>query len=379
MYVAEIAPAKKRGVLVAVTQLNILIGILAAYLSNFIIGQIGMTANLEWRWMFGVEALPAGLFGLLLIWTPESPRWLVRVNRLDQARDALHKLGTDTGDVEAEIQEIETSLAQHRKGIRETVFQAKYLKVILLAIAIAAFNQLSGINAVLYYAPRIFEMTGLGEQAALLNTVGLGLVNLVVTVLAMLAIDRFGRRTLMLVGSVGYVVSLGVVAITFVSYHAEFQATSEAFTALQQARQAGDQAQIEQARQDLEKYGAAVGSGGIIVLIGLATFVGAHAFGQGAVIGVFLSEVFPNAVRAAGQSIGVFTHWALNGLMSWLFPLAVAAVSPSAPFFFFCGAMVLQLIWVVHVMPETKGVPLEKMQEKLGIAEAAGSREPAET
>jgi sugar porter (SP) family MFS transporter len=197
MYVSEISRAKHRGTLVAVFQFNIVFGILVAYLSNYIIGILGPGDAVEWRWMFGIEAVPAALFGLLLIVTPESPRWLVRVNRTEQARDALNKLGTDTGDVDTEIQEIEKSLESHRQGIRETLFQSKYLKPILLAIAIGAFNQLSGINAVLYYSVRIFESAGLDQNASLLNSVGLGLVNLLVTVAAMAVIDRFGRRNLM--------------------------------------------------------------------------------------------------------------------------------------------------------------------------------------
>ena len=332
MYVSEISPAKSRGVLVAITQLNIVIGILAAYFSNYIIGIMEMGLGLEWRWMFGVEAIPAALFGLLLIVTPESPRWLVRASRIDQAREALNKLGTDTGDVNAEIEEIKKSLESQIKGIKETVFQAKYLKPILLAIAIGAFNQLSGINAVLYYSVRIFESAGLGQSASLLNSVGLGLVNLVVTIAAMAVIDRFGRRKLMLAGSVGYIISLMTIAGIFFTYGGEFDSGS-----------------------------------GLLLLIALMVFIASHAFGQGAVIWVFLGEIFPNEVRAAGQSIGVFTHWVMNWIITTTFPFLIAQVSDWAPFVLFGVMMVLQLLWVVFVMPETKGVPLEKIQQKLGI------------
>jgi len=335
LYVSEISPARYRRTLVAVTQLNIVVGILAAYLSNYIIGSVGMAEALEWRWMLGVEAVPAALFGLLLAVTPESPRWLVRENRLAQARQALNKLGTDTGDVETELHEIEQSLAQHRQGVRESVFQPKYLKPLLLAVAIAAFNQLSGINAVLYYSVRIFEGAGAGESASLLQSVGLGLANLIVTVLAMTVIDRIGRRKLMLIGSIGYIASLFTIAGTFAIQGESFST-----------------------------------AGAVVLLIALMVFVASHAFGQGAVIWVFISEIFPNSVRAAGQSVGVFTHWFMNAIITLIFPYFMAQVSSFAPFVLFGSIMGLQLLWVVLIMPETKGVPLEKIQQKLGIREA---------
>lgn len=331
MYVSEISPAKSRGVLVAITQLNIVIGILAAYFSNYIIGIMEMGLGLEWRWMFGVEAIPAALFGLLLLVTPESPRWLVRASRIDQAREALNKLGTDTGDVNTEIEEIKKSLESQIKGIKETVFQAKYLKPILLAIAIGAFNQLSGINGVLYYVVRIFQSAGSEQVPALLGGVGLGVVNLIVTIAAMVVIDRFGRRTLMLAGSIAYIVGLFTVAGTFMYYEGGFTTV-----------------------------------GTQLLFVALMIFIAGHAFGQGAVIWVFLSEIFPNSVRAAGLSVGVFTHWVMNWVITTTFPFIFAAFA-WAPFVLFGVMMVLQLLWVVFVMPETKGVPLEKIQQKLGI------------
>jgi sugar porter (SP) family MFS transporter len=335
LYVSEISPAKHRGTLVAVTQLNIVVGILAAYLSNYLISQTGVADAIAWRWMFGIEGAPAALFGALLLVTPESPRWLVRVNRLGPARDALNKLGTDTGDIETELSEIEKSLASYRQGLRETLFQLKYLKPILLAIAIGAFNQLSGINAVLYYSVRIFESAGAGQNAGLLQSVGLGVVNLIVTVAAMTVIDRFGRRKLMLAGSVGYIISLLTIAGTFFVYGGDFDTT-----------------------------------GGVLLMVALMVFIGSHAFGQGAVIWVFISEIFPNEVRAAGQSVGVFTHWFMNWAITLIFPWFIGQVSGWAPFVFFGAMMILQLLWVIFIMPETKGVPLERVKEKLGIRDA---------
>ena len=345
MYVSEISPAKYRGRMVATFQFNIVLGILVAQLSNYVIGTMDLGAT-DWRWMFGVEAAPALAFLGLLVAVPESPRWLVAEGRADAARAILDRTGTDTGSVGAEIEKIRRSLRQERTGFRERLFQAKYLTPILLAIAIAAFNQLSGINAILYYAPRIFGMAGVGEEAALLQTAMIGGVNLVATAAAMFVIDGFGRRKLMLVGSVGYIVSLATVAVAFLQYGEYFQ-------------QAQTQAGAAEAA-------AAVGVGATVVLISIMVFIASHAVGQGAVIWVFISEIFPNEVRARGQSLGVFTHWAMNFVVSWLFPF-LAGLSVSLTFGIFCGFMVLQLLWVLLVMPETKGVPLEDIQLKLGI------------
>lgn len=332
MYVAEISPARLRGRLVAIVQLNIVVGILAAFFSNYFIAWLEL-GTVEWRWMFGAEAFPALTFLALLCVVPRSPRWLVAEDLIDEAREVLSHVGTDTGELDAEIEAIEESLQERQEALREPFFQRKYLGPILLAVAIAMFNQLSGINAVMYFAPRIFEMAGTGEETALLQTVAVGGTNLMFTLFAMSIIDKVGRKKLMIAGSLGYILSLATAAVTFTIYGTDF-----------------------------------TGIGGSIVLCAIIAFVASHAFGQGAVIWVFISEIFPNRVRARGQSLGTFTHWVFAAAVSWTFP-AAAAYSASLAFYFFCGMMVLQLLWVLLIMPETKGVPLEKIREKLGIKE----------
>ncbi len=324
LYVAEIAPAKYRGRLVAVVQLNIVLGILLAYMSNYIIAGFDLGA-LEWRWMFGVEAVPALAFTLLLFTNPRSPRWLVARDRVDEARSVLEAVGTDSGDVEEEIEAIKESLAASKLSLREPFFVKKYMKPILLAVAIAAFNQLSGINALIYYTRRIFEMAGASGTSALLQSVIIGGTNLIVTMAALAVIDHFGRRKLMLVGSIGYILSLGATAFAFYT-----------------------------------------DTGGPVILVSLIVFIASHAFGQGAVIWVFIGEVFPNSVRARGQALGSFVHWIMAAIISLTFPV-VAEISGAHIFAFYALCMVGQLIWVLTVMPETKGVPLEEIQKKLGI------------
>jgi MFS transporter, SP family, xylose:H+ symportor len=331
MYVAEISPARLRGRLVAVTQLNIVLGILAAFFSNYWIAALGL-GEAEWRWMFGVEALPAAAFFLLLFLTPQSPRWLVAHGRADEAATVLARMGSDAATVGAEVLEIRRSLDIEHHSLAEPLFQRAYRRPVLLVIAIAAFNQLSGINAVLYYAPAVFRMAGSGQDAALLQSVLLGGSNLVFTLLAMALIDRFGRRRLMLAGSIGYILSLAVTAWAFYRYGTAF-----------------------------DEFGSR------LVLVSILAFIGAHAFGQGAVIWVFISEIFPNRVRARGQALGSFTHWVMAAAISWTFPM-IAEASGGHAFAFYAAMMVLQLLWVVKVMPETKGVPLEEIQKRLGIA-----------
>jgi SP family xylose:H+ symportor-like MFS transporter len=330
MYIAEISPAAWRGRLVAVQQFNIVLGILLAYLSNYLVALMGL-GETEWRWMFGIEAFPAAAFFVLLFFTPRSPRWLVAKNRLDEARTVLAKLGTDIGSVDGEINVIRESLQSERDALAEPLFQRKYSRPIMLAVAIAMFNQLSGINALMYYATDIFRMAGAGTNAALLNAVIIGLTNLVFTMLALAVIDRLGRRMLMLVGSIGYIVSLAATAWAFYTYGTQFTST-----------------------------------GGMIVLVCLMVFIASHAFGQGAVIWVFISEIFPNAVRARGAALGCFTHWIMNALISWTFPI-IAQQSGWGAFAFYAAMMVLQLVWVIVWMPETKGVPLEEIQKRLQI------------
>ncbi|UCF38622.1 MAG: sugar porter family MFS transporter [Acidobacteriota bacterium] len=330
MYIAEISPARYRGRLVAITQFNIVLGILLAFFSNYTIAGMNL-GFVEWRWMFGVEAVPALAFFLLLFLNPNSPRWLVAQKRMEDARSVLERLGTDKGSVEQELREIRESLDLEHHSIKEPFLQKAYLRPILLAVTIAIFNQLSGINALMYYAPHIFKMAGAGAESALLQTVAVGGINLVFTMMALAVIDHFGRRNLMILGSIGYIVSLSSTAWAFYTYGTEFNET-----------------------------------GSIIVLISLLVFISSHAFGQGAVIWVFLSEVFPNRIRARGQALGSFTHWVMAALISWTFPI-FAAQSGGHTFAFYASMMVLQLIWVIVVMPETKGVPLEELQRKLGI------------
>jgi len=330
MYIAEISPAKYRGRLVAVTQFNIVLGILLAFFSNFIIAGLNL-GDVEWRWMFGVEAVPAIAFFFLLFNNQLSPRWLVTKGRLDEAKIVLEKCGSDTGNVDDEILEIKTSLGIEHSSLQEKLLSKKYIKPILLAVSIAMFNQLSGINAILYYAPRIFKMAGAGSESALLQAVAVGGINLIMTMIALAVIDNFGRKKLMLIGSVGYILSLGSTAWAFHTYDTEFTAT-----------------------------------GGVVVLISLLVFIAAHAFGQGAVIWVFISEIFPNRVRARGQALGSFVHWVMNAVIAWTFPI-FAEISGGHIFAFYALCMVGQLVWVIYVMPETKGISLEQIQKKLGI------------
>ncbi|MDO9575944.1 MAG: sugar porter family MFS transporter [bacterium] len=330
MYIAEISPAKYRGRLVGITQFNIVLGILLAFFSNYIISGMNL-GTIEWRWMFGVEAFPAFAFFFLLFNIPRSPRWLVAKNRLEEARLVLGKCGRDTGNTEEEIQAIKASLDIEHSSLQEPLLCKKYIKPIMLAVVIAMFNQLSGINAILYYAPKIFEMAGAGAESALLQTVAVGGINLIMTILALAIIDNFGRKKLMLVGSVGYILSLASVALAFYTYGTNFTKT-----------------------------------GSVVVLISLLIFIASHAVGQGAVIWVFLSEIFPNRVRARGQALGTFTHWFMAAAISWTFPM-IAAKSGGHTFAFYAVCMVGQLLWVLYVMPETKGISLEQIQKKLGI------------
>ncbi len=318
LYIAEISPAKRRGMLVAINQFNIVLGILAAYLSNWAIGQ-WVTDESAWRWMFGVEAVPAACFLILLGVTPESPRWLVGRHRDDEAREVLNQIGADAGSVESEIEAIRASLAAE-KGAGEPLFSRRNRRPIMLAVAIAAFNQLSGINAIIYYTPDVFRMAGFDRAGSLAQAVVIGLTNLVFTMAGLALIDRAGRRQLMIGGSIGYILSLATVAYSFYS-----------------------------------------GQGGWLLLAGLIVFIASHAFGQGAVIWVFISEVFPNRVRAKGTALGCTVHWVMAAAISWTFPL-IAAQSGGHAFAFYAVCMVFQLLWVLLLMPETKGIPLEEME-----------------
>jgi sugar porter (SP) family MFS transporter len=323
MYIAEIAPAKWRGRLVGFFQFNIVFGILLAYFSNFVIGRAELGAP-EWRWKLGVSAIPAAFFLLMLFGIPRSPRWLVKQRRVAEARETLRLSGE--ANYEQELQDIVASIdVEHGHG-DEPLFTRKYRMPIFLAISIAMFNQLSGINAILYYLNDIFTQAGFSKDSGDLQAVAVGATNLLFTILAMSVIDRIGRKTLLLVGSVGTAVCLAGVAAIFAMH----------------------------SHQNLLVW----------LLMGFIAF---FAFSQGAVIWVYLSEVFPNRVRAKGQSLGSSTHWFMNALISGTFPL-LAAASGSVPFVFFSAMMLLQFFVVLFTYPETKGVTLEQMQKKLGIA-----------
>jgi len=307
---------------VAITQFNVVAGILLAFFSNYLIARLNLGVT-EWRWRFGVVAIPSAAFFGLLFLTPNSPRWLVARGRVDEAGGVFRRLGVD--DVASEIGEIQASLDMSHHSLREPLFRKEFVRPILLAVAIAAFNQLSGINALMYYAPAIFKMAGADKSTALLQAVAVGGTNLLFTMAALLIIDHFGRRRLMLVGSIGYIASLAAAAYSFYA-----------------------------------------NAGGMLLLASLIVFTAAHAFGQGAVIWVFISEIFPTRVRARGQALGSFTHWTMATAITFAFPM-IAARSGGQIFTFFAVCMVGQLLWVLLVMPETKGVSLEKIQELLGI------------
>jgi sugar porter (SP) family MFS transporter len=322
MYIAEISPAKWRGRLVGLFQFNVVFGILLAYFSNYILGTMGFGAA-EWRWKLGVTAVPAAFFFVMLFGIPRSPRWLVKKGRIDEAREVLRLIGEE--NYEQELKDIIESIdAEHVTS--DALFTAKYRVPIFLAISIGMFNQLSGINAILYYLNAIFEHAGFSKVSGDLQAVAIGATNLLFTMLAMSVIDKVGRKKLLLIGSVGTALCLaGVAAIFLIGRHENLL---------------------------------------VWMLVGYIAF---FAFSQGAVIWVYISEVFPNRVRAKGQSLGSFSHWIMNALISWTFPL-MAASSGGYPFVFFSAMMVLQFFVVLFCYPETKGISLEEMQKKLHIA-----------
>lgn len=323
LYISEIAPAKNRGRLAGMFQFNIVFGILIAFVSNALLAGIGTNA---WRWMLGVAAFPSLLYAFLCLGLPESPRWLLtRKGERPAALDVLQRIEPEFSKAEIEAQADEIMAASSTQISSGHFWTWRLRKPILLAILIAFFNQLSGINAILYFAPRIFELTGLGAKAALLQSVGIGVTNLVFTFVGLALIDRLGRRTLLFIGSFGYIASLGMVAWAFFTQHYS------------------------------------------IVPVCIFAFIAAHAIGQGAVIWVFIAEIFPNRHRAEGQSLGSFTHWIFAALLTTFFPKMVTAFPPGNVFSFFAFMMVLQLIWVATMVPETKGVPLEQIQAQLGM------------
>jgi len=323
MYISEIAPPKHRGRLAGMFQFNIVFGILIAFVSNWLLAGIGENA---WRWMLGVAAFPSLLYALFCFALPESPRWLLsRKGDREAALQVLHRVEPKLSQEEIAAEANAITAASVEQVSSGHFWTRRLRKPILLAILIAFFNQMSGINAILYFAPRIFELTGLAAKAALLQSVGIGITNLVFTFVGLWLIDRLGRRTLLYIGSFGYIASLGLTAWAFFTEHYS------------------------------------------IVPVCIFAFIAAHAIGQGAVIWVFISEIFPNRHRAEGQALGSFTHWIFAALLTTFFPRMVAVFPPGYVFAFFTGMMVLQLIWVKTMVPETKGVPLEQIQRQLGV------------
>lgn len=322
-YISEIAPRRHRGTLVALFQTMLVVGILAAFISNYLIG-ISMTGG--WRVMLGAELVPALFYFLAVLFIPESPRWLV-VKRGDEtaARAILARIAP--GHAEETLASIETERAEPSISIR-AFLSRRYAFPILLAFLIAFFNQLSGINAIIYYAPRIFDLTGSGEAAGLFATIGVGVVNLVFTLIGLALIDRAGRRTLILIGSVGYIVSLSMVAYGFAS----------------------------------EQYA--------LVPFFIFAFIASHAIGQGAVIWVYISEIFPTVARAKGQALGSGTHWVLAAILTFVMPGVLSTVSPVTIFLFFAGMMVLQLAFAIFIMVETRGRSLEELGASLSRSAA---------
>jgi len=318
-YISEIAPAGNRGKLVALYQFNIVFGILVAFLSNYLLSGI---EHESWRWMLGVEAFPALIYTIMVITVPESPRWLL-VKKHDREATAKTLRLIDPGmDVETEMRRI---VADHKEADNgDTIFSRRYRFPLILAFLVAFFNQFSGINAFLYYAPRIFEIAGLEKSSALLSSVGIGITNLVFTLVGLSLIDRFGRKQLMYIGSLGYIISLSLVALAFV-----------------------------------------MNIKGMAVPIFLFLFIAAHAIGQGTVIWVFISEIFPNHLRANGQAFGSSVHWVLAAVIPSLVPVLFTRIGAAPVFAFFAFMMFLQLIFVWRMMPETKGVSLEDLEKQL--------------
>lgn len=324
LYIAEIAPPAYRGRLAGMFQFNIVFGILIAYLSNALLSGLGEHA---WRWMLGVAAFPSLLYTVLCFGLPESPRWLMaRKGEIDAAMRVLRRIRPEASEAQLTA-EADSIRAASDDATASGHFWTWRLRIpILLAVLIAFFNQMSGINAILYFAPRIFELTGLGSKAAMLQSVGIGVTNLIFTFVGLWLIDRLGRRTLLFIGSFGYIASLGLVSWAFFTAH----------------------------------YG--------FVPVCIFAFIAAHAVGQGAVIWVYISEIFPNRQRAEGQALGSFTHWIFAALLTTFFPKVVSAFPPGTVFAFFAGMMLLQLLWVQTRVIETKGVPLEQIQRRLGVA-----------
>ena len=411
LFIAEISPAKDRGKLGGLFQFNIVFGILVAYLSNYIIGNL-CDIGVGWRWMLGVEAVPAVIYTLMCFSLPESPRWLiVDANRPEEGVEVFRKI--NPGMSEAEIAELAGSVEATRipAGKHSKFWTMRMRKPIFFAFLIAFFNQVSGINVILYFAPRLLGLAGMNN--ALAASISLGVTNLIFTFVGLWLIDRLGRRTLLFIGSAGYILSLGVCAIAFFSF-SEFKVVSASidtitgaeqvmriergegyFSAADKQRAAADYAAARKALVDAaasERYKGAkillpeqlppaevkaaaelskteasklLGASSYIVLVCMIVFIAAHAVGSGTIIWVFISEIFPNDQRAAGQALGSFTHWIFAALLTLVFPIAIKAFDAGYMFAFFCAMMILQLIWAKTMMPETKGLSLEQIEKRL--------------
>ncbi len=317
-YISEIAPAKDRGRLVGLYQFMLVFGILTAFFSNYLLSGVGVN---DWRWMVGMEAFPAIIYSIFILFVPESPRWLLTKNRTQEAEKVLASINPSLS-----VSQLQHDMDANKKesDASENIFMKKYRFPLTLAFLIAFFNQFSGINAFLYYAPRIFEAAGLGESTALLSSIGIGVINLLFTIVGISLIDKLGRKQLMYFGSVGYIISLSLVAAAFI-----------------------------------------LGWQGMAVPIFLFIFIASHAIGQGAVIWVFISEVFPNHLRGSGQAFGSSVHWVLAWIIPSSIPTLFALIGPGTVFGIFAFMMVLQLLFVRFMMPETKGVTLEELSHIL--------------
>lgn len=324
IYISEISSAKNRGRLVALFQFNVVTGILISYLSNYLIGVAG--GDHSWRLMLGIMVIPSFFFLVLLRFVPESPRWLILHNKnIEDAKKTLRII--DPEKYEAEIASIIKTNEENKHKPQEKLFSSKYRLPIFLAVAFAIFNQVSGINAIIYYAPRIFESSGLATDSSLLSSVAIGSVNLLFTLLAISLIDKFGRRKLMLTGTIGLIITLGIVAYLFMH----------------------------------------PSSNPYVIVVLLLAYIAFFAMSQGACIWVFISEIFPNTVRAKGQTLGSLTHWVMAAVITFVFPVISENLGEGIIFFFFCCMMILQLGFVIKYMPETKGKSLEELEANLVV------------
>jgi MFS family permease len=415
LYISEIAPAKDRGKLAGMFQFNIVFGILVAYLSNYIINA-NVSPDSAWRWMLGIEALPAAIYTFMAFTLPESPRWLIsQAGRKDEGKSIFALLNPNMNNEQLDQWVLSVQSSQSDPKVKTPFFSSKLSIPIFLAFLIAFFNQLSGINVILYFAPRLLDLAGVND--ALMASISLGVTNLIFTFVGLYLIDRLGRKTLLLIGSFGYIISLGVCAYAFLSA-SEFKVVSSAIDVISSAQKviqiedksrymtpqdeqlamdAYQQAKVQLSQDSqLSSYSGkaitwngkedvqntlqianevkaesskALGALSSLVLICIIGFIAAHALGQGAVIWVFISEIFPNANRASGQALGSFTHWIFAATLTFVFPIAIKSFDAGIMFAFFAFMMVLQLVWVVIMVPETKGVSLEDMQKKLGMAQ----------